>query len=381
MAGPSQASRSSGAAPASAIASHGVLDHAAGQSAPAGMRGGDHAAGSVAQQHRQAVGDHDRADGAGAGARRWRRPRASSSECIGIDDARAVHLLQPARRLRQQVAQARAVRRYRLRIVAAAQAEIEAGIRRRVLTPPLRVVISALTCGGRRPVGHDPVGCRRHVTEFAVAQNAAISCAHVGGQRRLPGMTFRRVSGCIQRQLLGVQRLPPEMRCMRAACARFCRRPDRRPAGGRATAGARGSGGCARFPAGSAAAWRARSVRATSIMRDRRLAARRPPPCACAASDGGRSAHRPCRRARCAPCTSARYSRLTVRACNWRTRSVCAVRVLATTSRPLVSLSSRCTMPARGRLASCGRVVQQRVEQRAAASCRCRDAPPGRPAC
>jgi hypothetical protein len=39
---------------------------------------------------------------------------------------------------------------------------------------------------------------------------------------------------------------------------------------------------------------------------------------------------------------------LTVRACNWRTRSVCASSVLATTIRPLVSLSSRCTMPARG---------------------------------
>ncbi len=54
------------------------------------------------------------------------------------------------------------------------------------------------------------------------------------------------------------------------------------------------------------------------------------------------------------PCTTARYSRVTVRACNCRTRSVCASSVLATTMRPLVSLSSRCTMPARGSAASAG---------------------------
>ena len=47
--------------------------------------------------------------------------------------------------------------------------------------------------------------------------------------------------------------------------------------------------------------------------------------------------------------------------------SVCAASVFATTSRPLVSLSSRCTMPARGSARERRRVVQQRVEQRAVA--------------
>ena len=78
----------------------------------------------------------------------------------------------------------------------------------------------------------------------------------------------------------------------------------------------------------------------------------------------------------------ARDSRaIRVRACSWRTRLVCASSVLATTSRPLVSLSRRCTMPARGTTGERRRVMQQRVEQRAVADCRCRDAPPARPAC
>ncbi|CFW10757.1 Uncharacterised protein [Bordetella pertussis] len=43
-----------------------------------------------------------------------------------------------------------------------------------------------------------------------------------------------------------------------------------------------------------------------------------------------------------------------VRACSWRTRWVWARSLRATTIRPDVSLSSRCTMPARATRASSG---------------------------
>ena len=48
---------------------------------------------------------------------------------------------------------------------------------------------------------------------------------------------------------------------------------------------------------------------------------------------------------------TARYWRETCRAAMRSTSAVCAGRVLATTISPLVSLSSRCTMPARGKRA------------------------------
>ena len=48
------------------------------------------------------------------------------------------------------------------------------------------------------------------------------------------------------------------------------------------------------------------------------------------------------------PCTTASYSRPILRSCNWATNDVCAGIVLATTINPVVSLSKRCTMPARG---------------------------------
>ena len=54
------------------------------------------------------------------------------------------------------------------------------------------------------------------------------------------------------------------------------------------------------------------------------------------------------------PRQMASYSRWISRASSMRTSAVCAASVRATTSRPLVSLSSRCTMPARGSAASCG---------------------------
>ena len=54
------------------------------------------------------------------------------------------------------------------------------------------------------------------------------------------------------------------------------------------------------------------------------------------------------------PCTIARYTRRIVRSASCFTRSACALTVFATTSNPLVSLSRRCTMPARGTPASAG---------------------------
>src|SRR5882762_9253097 len=54
------------------------------------------------------------------------------------------------------------------------------------------------------------------------------------------------------------------------------------------------------------------------------------------------------------PVDSARYSRPILRAAIAAMRALCASGVRATTKRPLVSLSSRCTRPARGSRASCG---------------------------
>src|SRR5690606_24058923 len=55
-----------------------------------------------------------------------------------------------------------------------------------------------------------------------------------------------------------------------------------------------------------------------------------------------------------APTTTARYWRCTSRADSWATKAVCACSVRATTITPDVSLSRRCTMPARGTAASAG---------------------------
>ena len=102
----------------------------------------------------------------------------------------------------------------------------------------------------------------------------------------------------------------------------------------------------------------------------RRLAgcAHRPPPCAGDCADRGRSAHphgepgRHPRRDGPVPRTAAppRAQRCAAPA------RPSSARVRATTIRPLVSLSSRCTMPARGRQRGPGVAREQAVEQRAA---------------
>ena len=71
-------------------------------------------------------------------------------------------------------------------------------------------------------------------------------------------------------------------------------------------------------------------------------------------ADAARSAHRPRRRRSSRRVQTASYSRSTSRASIARTSAVCASSVRATTINPLVSLSSRCTMPARGTCASFG---------------------------
>ena len=116
---------------------------------------------------------------------------------------------------------------------------------------------------------------------------------------------------------------------------------------------ARGSDACGRSRADTRAASRRRSARRRRNACARACRSRRPPS-SCGASDGGRSAHRRCRRARGRRRRAPRIRASRCAPASWRTRSVCAEIVFATTSSPLVSLSSRWTMPARGTAASCG---------------------------
>ena len=82
------------------------------------------------------------------------------------------------------------------------------------------------------------------------------------------------------------------------------------------------------------------------------------------------------------PVHMARYSRRDLRAPPGRaTSAVCASRVRATTSRPLVSLSRRWTSPARGTRASFGSSAEQGVLQGVPRRCPRPGARPARPAC
>ena len=65
------------------------------------------------------------------------------------------------------------------------------------------------------------------------------------------------------------------------------------------------------------------------------------------------------------PCTSARYSRFTVRAASWRTRAVCASGVLATTSRPERVLVETMDDPGARDAGERGSMVDERVSERA----------------
>ena len=84
------------------------------------------------------------------------------------------------------------------------------------------------------------------------------------------------------------------------------------------------------------------ATRTRSLPRDRR----RPPPSVAGRGDRGQPAPRSCRAAMAH--RRARAPGTPSRCCaspNWRIRLACAASVLATTSRPDVSLSSRCTIP------------------------------------
>ena len=172
--------------------------------------------------------------------------------------------------------------------------------------------------------------------------------------------------GMREREPEGMQRLPRQPGRRRAAVQRIGhqRMADVTPC-------ARGSGGCARSPACSAQRshrrrcsrhsksvraglpeWRSRS---TTAMR-RRLRGSRPigaSTCARRALPGAVGQREVLARdlARCDQLHQARPSH---------------ARVRATTISPLVSLSSRCTMPARGSARGLGSQRQQAVQQRAA---------------
>jgi hypothetical protein len=89
------------------------------------VRGGHHAAGTVAEQHRQAVGgEHGAHLPLLAGERRVGFQVRIAPE---LDHPRAVNLPEPARLGRQLLAQARAVGRDAGRVVADMVAKIEAG--------------------------------------------------------------------------------------------------------------------------------------------------------------------------------------------------------------------------------------------------------------
>ena len=146
-----------------------------------------------------------------------------------------------------------------------------------------------------------------------------------------------------------------------------CRTPDRRRPDARSPAGARGSGACARSRAARAAACRCGSARSTSkwviasrgssVSVETRVRTRRSRPSGASILP---------RRAGGRPSTSARYSRTSSRAASSAFSAAWTGSERATTSRPDVSRSSRCTMPARSGSAA-GHPAGQRLRERAVA--------------
>ena len=141
--------------------------------------------------------------------------------------------------------------------------------------------------------------------------------------------------------------------------------------------GARGSGACARSRAARAPACARESApsRGSASPPGGRRRAR---PCACAALrwrpmgsiDGAAAGHD-------AGAHREVLARSISRAAIAATSAVCTSGVRATTSSPLVSLSSRCTSPARGTSAELRVERQQRILQRVRAGCRRPGARPG----
>ena len=161
----------------------------------------------------------------------------------------------------------------------------------------------------------------------------------VAGQRRAQVQRFTR-DRLREREVLGVQELAPQ------PVERLRRTPGRRARGARSPAGARGSGGCGPSPAARAAASRPPGPRAiskwvtasrgSSVSVDRRVRTRRSRPSGASivpVRAGGR------------PSTSARYSRVTARRRISSDSAKYACSVRASTIRPDVSRSRRCTTP------------------------------------
>ena len=245
-----------------------------------------------------------------------------------------------------------------------------------VLTPPLRVVMRLLSrwrgAGQSGTIQSCRGASRRHC-----ASSGAMQAAENG---RRSATSMRPVAACRMLELkpLGMQRLARECAGRARRCA-ACRTPDRRPADGRSMQVHADLVRAAGFePAASSVACAKRA--STSVVRDaracrvhdrharalRRVAADRRIDGA-ARVDAAMYEREVFALARFAPAVGARDS-------------VCARSVFATTSRPLVSLSSRCTMPARGSSASCGECAAARSAA-CRSSCRCPDARRGRPAC
>ena len=150
-------------------------------------------------------------------------------------------------------------------------------------------------------------------------------------------------------QRLALQARPPARR----------RRARRPPAGGRWTPGAPGSGACARCAGCSAQAARPRPRCQALEVGARRLAGwraghhRHAQAVARVAADGRLDADAGPRPASAVRQREVLARRPRARRCSATSASMPA-RVRATTIRPLVSLSSRCTMPARGKPAAAG---------------------------
>ena len=239
----------------------------------------------------------------------------------------------------------------------------------------------------------DRTSAAQRVAVVAVASDSSQSRdqrRHIGGRVGASKRSASPVAGCSNAEQSRVQRLPAESRGERSAPARAAlglgaeagavdgvadqRMADMRPC-------ARGSGGCGRSPAG-----RRRSA-ATGLSPRRRLASTRVVGDACAAAGArprpasggcavsGRGGHRSCR---CGGSARPRQGRRIRGRAGPRGRGRRTARrgrggrasFLATTSRPDVSLSSRCTMPGRFTPPMPERLVaamgDERVDQRAA---------------
>ena len=251
--GPSQACSSLAGAAVPAQGRHGGLEHAGGQSAPAGMRRGDHGAIPARQQHRQAVRRQHRA------ARRPAARLTAASACSGRSAASRSATTMPCTcsqpvRLGGQVGALRA---------AARGCSRRPRGRRRHALPRFRAAH-----GDRADAARARGGQRAHAGR-RLASRAEQDCAALRSLHRSRSTASRRSksagSGASTSMALPVTGCSKPSR---AACsawrlkafsaARSCGvapggelppaaiEPDRRPADGRCAPGARGSGACGR---------------------------------------------------------------------------------------------------------------------------------------